>query len=103
MIISWFDVEKKLEVQIEDHGGTVTSQPDKTFTYVKDQFNYNPDLPADKFIPGIPEGYINARPGEIKAARSKKFLRNIQIFAENRHLFGLDIDKINNCGDKMVP
>ena len=68
----WFDVETKLPVQIEKHGRPVTDQPDKTFTTIQDQFNYNPELPADTFIPKTPEGFINAHPDEIKAAKEKE-------------------------------
>ncbi|MBA7666448.1 hypothetical protein ES703_74529 [subsurface metagenome] len=38
-----------------------------------------------------------------KAVESKcDFSGNIRIFAKNRHLFGLDIGKINICGDILV-
>lgn len=68
----WFDIETKLPVRIEEHGRPVTDHPEKTFTIIKDQFNYNPDLPADTFIPETPEGFIHAHPDEIKAAKEKE-------------------------------
>ena len=68
----WFDTETKLPVRMEKHGRPVTDQPDKTFTTIQDQFNYNPDLPADTFTPETPEGFIHAHPDEIKAAREKE-------------------------------
>ena len=68
----WFDIETKLPVRIEEHGRPVTDHPEKTFTIIKDQFDYNPELPADTFIPETPEGFIHAHPDEIKAAREKE-------------------------------
>jgi len=68
----WFDVETKLPVCIEKHGRPVTEHPEMTFTTIQDQFDYSPELPADTFIPYIPEGFINAHPDEIDAARQRK-------------------------------
>lgn len=69
----WFDVETKLPVRIEKHGRPVTDHPEETFTTIQDQFDYNPELPADTFIPQeAPEGFINAHPDEIEAAREKQ-------------------------------
>ncbi len=67
----WFDVETKLPVWIEEHGRPVTGKPNVTFTNIKDQFDYNPELPAGTFIPEVPDGFVNAHPDEIKAAREK--------------------------------
>jgi len=68
----WFDVETKLTVCIEKHGRPVTDHPEMTLTTIQDQFDYNPELPADTFIPEIPEGFINAHPDEIRAASEKE-------------------------------
>jgi hypothetical protein len=68
----WFDTQTRLPVRIEKHGRPVTNQPDKTFTVVQDQFDYNPGLSADTFIPETPEGFIHAHPDEIKAAEDKE-------------------------------
>ena len=69
----WFDVETKLPVRMEKHGRPVTDHTDKTFTNIQDQFDYNPELPADTFIPQeAPEGFINAHPDEIRAAGEKE-------------------------------
>jgi len=68
----WFDVETKLPVRMEKHGRPVTNQPDKTFTTIQDQFDYNPQLPDDTFVPETPEGFINAHPDEIRATREKE-------------------------------
>lgn len=66
----WFDIDTKLPVRIEEHGRPVTDQLDKTFTNIKDQFEYNRRLPADTFVPYIPEGFINAHPDQIKNTAS---------------------------------
>jgi len=68
----WFDVETKLPVCIEEVGRPVTDQPDKTFTTIQDQFDYNLQLPADTFTPWVPEGFINAHPDEIQQGRQKE-------------------------------
>lgn len=68
----WFDVETKLPIRIEKHGRPVTDHPETTFSTIQDQFDYNPELPADTFIPEIPEGFINAHPDEIRAAKEKE-------------------------------
>jgi len=67
----WFDTETKLPVRIEIRGIPVTNQPDETYTIIQDQFDYNPGLSADTFIPQTPEGFIHAHPDEIKAATEK--------------------------------
>ncbi len=67
----WFDTPTKLPVRIEKRGRPVTNQPDKTFTVIQDQFDYNPALSADTFIPETPEGFIHAHPDEIKAAKEE--------------------------------
>ncbi len=68
----WFDVETKLPVRIEQHGRPVTGHADKTFTTIQDQFDYNPDLPADTFVPKTPEGFIYGHPDDIQAAGKKE-------------------------------
>jgi hypothetical protein len=62
----WFDKETKLPVRIEKRGRPVTNQPDKTFTTIQNEFDYNPELSDDTFIPETPEGFIHAHPDEIK-------------------------------------
>ena len=68
----WFDVETKLPVRIEQHGRPVTNQPEETITIIQSEFDYYPNLPADTFVPETPEGYINAHPDEIRAARENE-------------------------------
>jgi len=68
----WFDVETKLPVRIEKHGRPVTKQPGRTFTFIQDQIEYYAQVPAEMFEPEIPAGFINAEPGEIRAAKEKQ-------------------------------
>ena len=64
----WFDTQTKLPVRIEAAGLPVTGDPSLTTTWIQDQFDYNPVLPADTFTPQIPEGFtFNARPDELRA------------------------------------
>ncbi|UCD49218.1 MAG: hypothetical protein JSW27_17005 [Phycisphaerales bacterium] len=65
----WFDTETSLPVRIELHGRPVTGHPEQTFTFVKDEFEYYVDVPAEKFEPQIPEGFANTHPDNIRAAR----------------------------------
>ena len=65
----WFNVETKLPVRIEHRGITITGQMDKTLTIIQDQFDYNPNLAADMFVPKTPEGFIFGHPDDIQAAR----------------------------------
>lgn len=62
----WFDVQTRLPVRIEECGRTVTGDSSRTLTWVQEQFDYNPDLPADTFTPQIPEGFtFNDKPDEL--------------------------------------
>jgi hypothetical protein len=64
----WFDTQTKLPARIEAAGVPVTGKPSLTTTWVQDQFDYNPVLPADTFTPQIPQGFtFNARPDELRA------------------------------------
>ena len=70
----WFDIDTKLPV-LREH--EIACPRDKTQTdfqpyiRVQDQFDYNPELPADTFTPWVPEGFINAHPDEIRATREQ--------------------------------
>jgi outer membrane lipoprotein-sorting protein len=68
----WFDVETKLPVRIERHGLPITDRPGETMTFIHDQFEYYAQVPAEMFEPEIPDGFINAEPGEIRAAKEKQ-------------------------------
>jgi len=71
----WFDIDTKLPVLIEKDR---PCPRDKTQTdyhpsiRVQDQFDYNPELPADTFTPQTPEGFIYAHPDDIQAAKEKE-------------------------------
>jgi len=65
----WFDVKTKLPVRIERYGLETSYEPGSTLTLIHDQFDYYAEVPADMFTLHIPEGFINAEPDEIIAAR----------------------------------
>jgi len=67
----WFDVETKLPVCIEKRGVPVTGRTDETLMIIQDQFNYNPDLAGDTFVPTTPEDFIFGHPDDIQAARGR--------------------------------
>lgn len=72
----WFDVETKLPVRIEKHGRPVTHSG-YTRTEVLDQFEYDAQVPAETFVPKIPDGFINADPREMREARGRKNKGNL--------------------------
>ena len=63
----WFDIETKLPVCIEKHGHHFTGRPDLKYYRIMDQFNYNPELAGDTFVPWYPEGYIYTHPDDIRS------------------------------------
>ena len=68
----WFDTQTKLPVRIEIRGMQGTNQPDETSTVIQEQFDYNPALSPDTFIPQTPAGFIHAHPDEIQAAKERQ-------------------------------
>jgi|GEM_PF-5308883 len=63
----WIDVETKLPVRQEKRRRTAAGEPDMTYPVtINDQYNYNPLLPADTFVPKIPEGFTWCHPDEIE-------------------------------------
>ncbi len=66
----WFDVQTKLPVRIERHGLPLTGHSGETLTLIRDQFEYYAQVPAKMFEPDIPDGFINAEPDEIRAAKT---------------------------------
>ncbi len=68
----WFDVETKLPVRIEHRGMPVTGRPEWTSTTIQDQFDYNPDLAADTFVPKTPEGFVSGHPDDVQIQAPKK-------------------------------
>jgi len=68
----WFDVRTKLPVRIEMHGLPLTGWSGKTITIIQDQFEYYAQVPAEMFQPDIPDGFINAEPDEVRAAKTEQ-------------------------------
>ncbi len=67
----WLDIETKMPVRIEEHGRPITNHPEQTFTEILEQFEYHTEVPAAMFEPVIPDGFVNAHPDEIRAARER--------------------------------
>jgi outer membrane lipoprotein-sorting protein len=63
----WFNSETMLLVRVESEG----LQDNGPRKKVLDQFKWNPELPADTFVPVIPEGFVLDHPDEIQAAKEK--------------------------------
>ena len=76
----WFDVETKLPVRIEKQGKRITNRMGETYTIIEDQFEYYVELPPEMFEPDIPDGFVNAKPGEMRAAREKE-IKGEMLFA----------------------
>ena len=68
----WFDLKTKLPVRIERHGLRYSFDAGRSLTIIHDQFEYYAKVPVDLFEPQIPEGFINAHPDEVRAARDKE-------------------------------
>ena len=64
----WFDSETMLPVRVES-AGVQDDGPRKT---ALDQFEWNPELPSETFVPEVPEGFTNAHPDKIQAVREKE-------------------------------
>ncbi len=77
----WFGVKTKLPMRIERHGIVTNFDPSRRLTLIHDQFEYFAEVPADLFVPEIPEGYINAHPDEVRAARDAK-TKGEMVFAD---------------------
>jgi len=65
----WFNVETKLPVRIEKRGLQKSPKSEKKITIIRDQFDYDPGLTPETFVPYIPEGFIFGHPDDIEAAR----------------------------------
>ncbi len=77
----WFDVETKLPARIENHGLRSSFDASQTHTTIYDQFDYYAAVPVELFEPEIPEGFINARSDEIRAARERE-IKGEMIYAD---------------------
>ena len=56
-----------LPVRVESEG----LQDDGPRKKVLDQFEWNLELPADTFVPVIPEDFVNSQPDEIRSTGEK--------------------------------
>ncbi|MHC4659685.1 MAG: hypothetical protein ACYS83_11015 [Planctomycetota bacterium] len=79
--VIWFDVETHLPARIENHGCQSSYRAGSTLTIIEDQFEYYAEVPADLFEPNIPEGFINAHPDEVRAARDRE-TKGEMVFAD---------------------
>jgi outer membrane lipoprotein-sorting protein len=77
----WFDVETRLPARIERHGISLDFDAGRTLVLIHDQFEYYAQVPADLFVPTIPDGFINAHPDEVRAQRDAA-VKGEMIFAE---------------------
>ena len=68
----WFDLKTKLPMRVERHGLPDSFDAGRSMTIIHDQFEYYAKVPVDLFEPQIPEGFINAHPDEVRAAREKE-------------------------------
>jgi hypothetical protein len=60
----WFDVKTKLPARIEHRNLPKSPGSDKRITIIRDQYDYDPGLPPETFVPYIPEGFVPYQPGE---------------------------------------
>ncbi len=65
----WFDVETKLPVLVEKRGRSAAGSPFESRTMIRDQFDYNPQLKGDTFVPFIPEGFVSGHPDDLENKR----------------------------------
>jgi len=77
----WFDVETKLPMRIERHGISLDYDASRKLILIHDQFEYFAEVPANLFVPEIPEGYVNAHPDEVRTARDAE-VKGEMTFAE---------------------
>lgn len=77
----WFDVKTKLPMRIERHGIHTNYDPGRKLTLIHDQFEYFAEVPSDLLVPEIPDGYINARPDEVRTARDAQ-TKGEMVFAD---------------------
>ncbi len=77
----WFDTETRLPARIEQHGLDFGLHAGQPMVIIHDQFQYYAQVPADLFVPAIPEGYVNAHPDEVRAARDRQ-VKGEMVYAE---------------------
>ncbi len=59
----------------------ISAQCRTTHVIIHDQFKYYAQVPADLFVPAIPEGYVNEHPDEVRAARDRQ-AKGEMVYAE---------------------
>lgn len=62
----WFDVETKLPVRIEFRNQPRSPGSERRITIIRDQYDYDPGLPPETFVPYIPEGFVPYHQDESK-------------------------------------
>jgi len=60
----WFDVETKLPARTEFRNQPRSPGSERRITIIRDQYDYDPGLTPDTFVPNIPEGFVPYQPGE---------------------------------------
>ena len=71
----WFDIDTKFPVLIERERLCPRDKTQADFhpsITIEDQFDYNPQLSSDTFVPYIPDGFINAHPDQIRAGQGRQ-------------------------------
>ena len=54
----WFDVETKLPARTEFRNQPRSPGSERRITIIRDQYDYDPGLPPETFVPYIPEGFV---------------------------------------------
>lgn len=67
----WFDTKTKLPVRVEEHGLPPFNAAYRQII-VHDQFEYFVVMPADIFVPKIPQGFVNAPMDQLRADKEKE-------------------------------
>jgi len=63
---TWFDVETKLPVRLEYRNLIRSPGSEERITIIRDQYDYDVDVPSETFVPYIPEGFISGHPDDFK-------------------------------------
>ena len=66
----WLDMETKLPLRTESHGRD--NRLGRRYAIIRDRFEYYATVPAEMFQPDIPHNFVNAEPGDMRAAREKE-------------------------------
>jgi outer membrane lipoprotein-sorting protein len=66
----WLDMETKLPLRTERHARD--NRLGRRYAIIRDRFEYYATVPAEMFQPDIPHNFVNAEPGDMRAAREKE-------------------------------